>query len=163
MSPQRSDNLTVLKGGAELGEVLDIGAFQQRLARIRARNQEVLENAPSQRAQLEAALLEQTLGEEHAMLDRLETIERNLRNMIRLYRQLMDERNAMCGGLTALHSWIRQMELKQGKTSHADHSVDLAQQSFVEYLSKQAWIFDNQNGWELEKTPRRRRSSTARD
>ena len=97
------------------------------------------------------------------MLARLDDIERNLRNMIRLYRQLMDERNSMVSGLSNLHRWIREMEQKQRRHPHKDHNVDLGQKSFVEYLSKQAWLFDNSSGWDLEEAPRRRRNSAARD
>jgi hypothetical protein len=162
----------------ELSEVLDITAFQQRLSRIRERNREILQRAPeewarrvndiqdairAQRKELEDTLLEQMLEEETSMLTRLEDIERNLRNMIRLYRQLMEERNSMVTGLQNLHKWIREMEQKQHRHPHKDHRVDLAQKSFVEYLSKQAWMFDNSSGWDLEEAPRRRKSSAARD
>jgi uncharacterized membrane protein YccC len=182
MSESERDKLVLIRGErSDVGEVLDISSFQQKLARIRAHNSQILEHTPAewarrvsniqeeiraQRAQLEEALLDQMLAEEKAMLDRLEDIERNLRNMIRLYRQLMDERNAMCTGVTSLHRWIREMEQKESRKSHPDHGVELAQKSFVEYLSKQAWLFDNHKGegqgWDLEETPRRRRSSAAR-
>jgi hypothetical protein len=163
---------------AELSEVLDITMFQQRLAHIRERNQHILEEAPqewarkvadiqasirSQRTQLEDALLDQMMSEEQAMLTRFADVERNLRNMIRLYRQLVDERNDMVTGLSTLHRWIREMEQKQGRHAHRDHGVDLTQKSFVEFLSKQAWLFDNSASWDLEQNPRRRRTSAGGD
>jgi len=173
--------LRAMPGGdheaGELSEVLDITSFQQRLSHIRERNREILQRAPeqwarrvhdiqdairAQRKELEDTLLEQMLEEESNMLLRLEDMERNLRNMIRLYRQLMEERNSMVMGLTNLHRWIREMEQKQNRHPHKDHSVDLSQKSFVEYLSKQAWLFDNSSSWDLEEAPRRRRSHASR-
>ena len=160
----------------DLPEVVDINAFQERLKRIRERNQQAIEEAPQawarkvadiqeqvskQRLQMEDALLEGMLLEEQAMLDRLEDMERNLRNMIRLYKQLMDERNSMVAGIERLHSWIRQLETKQKRKPHRDHSRELAQKFFIEYLSKQAWIFDNSGGWEIEE-PQPRGGAKAR-
>ena len=120
---------------------------------------EMRENLVRQREQMEDALLEQMLAEEKAMLDRLAGVERNLRNMIRLYKQLMDERNAMVSGIEQLHSWLRQLELKQGKKPHREHGPDLTQKFLVEYLSKQAWIFDNQGGWGVEEVPQQPRGT----
>jgi hypothetical protein len=160
---------------AEVSEVIDITEFQKRFSQIRQRNHESLEATPrewarkvseikehiqSQRAALEEALLEQMLSEEDAMIQRLEDLDRNLRNMIRLYRQLVDERNAMVSGLSDLHRWIREVETKQKRKAHADHGIDLAQKSFIEYMSKQAWVFDNSSSWAVEDNPRRRRHSS---
>lgn len=160
--------------GGEVQEVVDITEFQSRLRRLRERNRETLEQTPAQwakrvsdiqeamrqqRRELENTLFEEMLTEEVLMLERLEDVDRNLRNMIRLYRQLVDERNNVAAGVAKLHSWIREVESKQGRKVHRDHGVDLAAKYFVEYLSKQAWVFDNQSGWELEENPRRRRES----
>jgi len=177
---EREDALISLAGKhdphepAELSEVIDINEFQKRFARMREHNKTSLEHTPrewarrvseikeqiqSQRAALEDSLLEQMLTEEDAMIQRLQDLDRNLRNMIRLYRQLVDERNSMTAGLTDLHRWIREMETKQKRKAHGDHGVDLAQKSFIEYLSKQAWMFDNKGNWAIEDNPRRRRQS----
>ena len=157
----------------EVHEVVDIGEFQSRLQVLRERNQKTLEHTPAewarrfagiqeamrqQRQDMEDQLLAEMLEEEGGMVARLEDVDRNLRNMIRLFRQLMDERNNTVQGIAKIHSWIREVELRQGRKPHKDHGVDLAQKYFVEYLSKQAWIFDNSGGWDVEETPRSRRS-----
>ncbi|MHB8509440.1 MAG: hypothetical protein ACYDGR_12460 [Candidatus Dormibacteria bacterium] len=162
------------RGDDEPSEVIDISGFQARLARVRELNQRAVESAPAtwatkvteiqeqvsrQRVQMEDALLEGMLGEEDAMIARLEDMERNLRNMTRLYKQLMDERNSMVAGIDKLHSWIRQLETRQKRKPHRDHGRDLGQKSFIEYMSKQAWMFDNSKGWELEETPTRQRKT----
>jgi hypothetical protein len=156
----------------ETSEVIDISGFQARLAKVRELNQRAVETAPAtwakkvteiqeqvsrQRVQMEDALLEGMLGEEEAMIARLEDMERNLRNMTRLYKQLMDERNSMVAGIEKLHAWIRQLETKQKRKPHRDHARDMGQKSFIEYMSKQAWMFDNAKGWDLEETPLRQR------
>lgn len=157
-------------------EIVDLGQFQKRLQVFREKNREAFEQTPAewarrvadiqqsitqQRLDMEEALLQQMLEEEEAMLVRLEDMERNLRNTIRIYKQLMDERNAMVAGIDKLHRWIRQVEAKQKREPHRDHATDLGQKYFVEFLSKTAWIFDNQKGWDLEETPRRRRASSS--
>ncbi|HEV3230848.1 MAG TPA: hypothetical protein VG245_01200 [Candidatus Dormibacteraeota bacterium] len=155
-------------------ELLDVSDFQTRLARLREQNQRAIDDAPAhwsrkvseiqeavskQRVQMEDALLEGMLSEEEAMLVRLEEMERNIRNMIRLYRQLVDERNSMVSGIERLHSWIRQLETKQKKKPHRDHGREvLSQRFFIEHLSKQAWVFDNAAGWDLEEPPGKRRA-----
>jgi hypothetical protein len=164
-------------GDAEVHEVVDIGEFQARLRLLRERNEKTLEQGPAewarrftgiqetmrqQRQEMEDQLLTEMLAEESAMVERLDDIDRNLRNMIRLFRQLMEERNNAVHGITKLHSWIREVETRQGRKPHPDHGVDLAQKYFVEYLSKQAWIFDNSGGWEVEETPRQRRGHGGR-
>jgi hypothetical protein len=159
------------QGGAF--ELLDLGEFQNRLARLREENQRTIEEAPThwarkvgeiqeavskQRVQMEDALLEGMLAEEQAMLDRLDDMERNIRNMIRLYKQLVDERNGMVQGIERLHSWIRQLESRQKRKPHKDHGRDvLGQRFFIEHLSKQAWMFDNSSGWDLEEPRAKRR------
>jgi hypothetical protein len=175
----RSVGRPVAHGGdeAEFHEVVDIGEFQARLEALRKRNEKTLEHGQAewarrftdiqetmrlQRQEMEDQLLAEMLEEEAAMVERLDDIDRSLRNMIRLFRQLMDERNNTVQGISKLHSWIREVELRQGRKPHPDHRVDLAQKYFVEYLSKQAWIFDNSGGWEVEETPRRRRNSGGR-
>ena len=152
----------------ELREVVDIGEFQSRLKILRERNQRTLEQTPAewarrfagiqeamrqQRQQMEDQLLAEMLEEESGMVSRLEDVDRNLRNMIRLFRQLMEERNHTVQGIAKIHSWIREVEVRQGRKPHKDHGVDLAQKYFVEYLSKQAWVFDNSGGWAVEETP----------
>ena len=161
----------------ETHEVVDIGEFQARLKVLRQRNREALEHTPAawarrfsgiqeamrqRRQEMEDELLAEMLAEESAMVSRLDDVDRNLRNMIRLFRQLMEERNNTVQGISKLHSWIREVELRQDRKPHPDHGVDLSQKYFVEYLSKQAWVFDNSGGWEVEETPRRRRTGSGR-
>jgi hypothetical protein len=161
---------------AESHEVVDIGEFQARLRVIRQRNREAMEQNPAewarrfngiqeamrqQRQEMEDQLLTEMLREEGDMVNRLEDVDRNLRNMIRLFRQLMDERNNTVQGISKIHSWIREVELRQDRKPHSDHGVDLSQKYFVEYLSKQAWVFDNSGGWQVEETPRRQQNSNS--
>lgn len=170
------DESVPLAADTDAEGVLDLGEFQARLKNIRdetraAREEsreawsrkvgDLRESLRRQRIEHEDALLEEMAAEEKAMLARHEDLERRLRNLVRIFRALVEERNELSAAVGELHAWIRDVELHLGKRPHRDHGADLEAKYFVEYVARQAWIFDNQGGWDIEEEPRKQRRSSA--
>lgn len=169
------DESTTIASGGDAEGVLDLGEFQARLKSIQAETRQareagreawarkvddLRENLRRQRVEHEDALLEEMNREEKEMLLRHDELERRLRNLVRIFRALVEERNELSTAIGELHGWIRDVELHLNKRPHKDHGADLEAKYFVEYVARQAWIFDNQGGWDVEEEPRKRRSVT---
>lgn len=97
-----------------------------------------------------ASALEQAKAEEADSLELLAHLERDLRNITRVYRRLLNERNGLAARVARLHKAIRVMEPALREEPHRDHGVDLHRKGLVQYVADEAWRMDNREDWEFE-------------
>jgi class 3 adenylate cyclase len=97
-----------------------------------------------------ASALAAAKSEEADSLELLAHLERDLRNITRVYRRLLDERNALADRAFRLHKAIRHIEPALGEEPHKDHGVDLGRKGVVQYVADECWRMDNREDWEFE-------------
>lgn len=97
-----------------------------------------------------ASSLEEAKSEEAISLELLAHVERDLRNVTRIYRRLLDERNDLAARAARLHKAIRAMDPALGEEAHRDHGVELGRKGVVQYVADESWRMDNREDWGFE-------------
>jgi hypothetical protein len=103
-----------------------------------------------ERRAYEASALRDAYAEEAATLELLAHVDRDLRNITRVSRRLVDERNALAARAGRLHKAIRHMEPALGEEAHRDHGVDLSAKGLVQHVASETWRMDNRDDWGFE-------------